>query len=435
MVQTRLRNKTRRVAVIDYGSDGEPPEAHDDSEDDNFEAPPPDPEDDEDDRMDLDGGGGGEDDFEAEDPSSLAIDGVNDEFHDEEDEQPAYTSSAGLRKRPADLGALEKYHADGRPTRHYTGALKRGQRIQVLDYFYGPEEDAIGVAGWMLSWWAGHGVLPSKLAAGDACPIPSPWIEEGYWERQRKAAGTWFVKVKDEKGVQEAERVMSSEDAEGYQVSSGGGLKLLLGPSPEKTEVRIAPTESIVLSETGLPLAETAGERVAGLMFDVGGLVVGMDWAIREEGESQVLALAVIPHSDQQLEPESPHDEKKGIIQLWEMRRRRNDNGITYPENRPARLARTICVDWGRVRRIKWCPVPFTENRSLGLMALLCGDGQVHVVSIKDINDEQSSFSKPPISSPSTAANVSSETRKRNRMPRPPLRNKRHGNLLCLGHH
>ncbi|KAF6809710.1 transcription factor tfiiic complex subunit [Colletotrichum sojae] len=389
MVRTRPRNKTRRVAVIDYGSDGEPPESvRDDSDgDENFEAPPPDPEEeDDDDHMDLDGNDEG-----AEDPSSLALDARRDREYDEDDERPAYTSSAGLRRRPVDAAALDKYHADGRPTRYYTGALKRGQRIQVLDFFYGPEEGAVGTAAWMLNRWVSYGVLPSKLPHGDGCPVPSPWLPKDFAERERAAAEKWFSGVKERGG----EAAVESEEGGAYRIRPDGNLAALLGPYEQPKEVRIEPYQGVVLSDTGLPLESESKDKVAGWMFDAGGLVVSMDWALREEGEAQVLALAVIPHSDQELEPEAKLDEKKGTIQLWELCGRKADNGVTYPQNKPARLARTICVDWGRVKRLKWCPFPFKDPGTLGLLAILCGDGQVRVVYVKEIaDDEQDSFTK-----------------------------------------
>ncbi|OHE98197.1 hypothetical protein CORC01_06565 [Colletotrichum orchidophilum] len=399
MVRTRPRNKTKRVAIIDYGSDGEPPEeGHDDPEDENFEAPPPDPEDDEDDRMDVDGG---DDDFEAEDPSNLAVDcrprRRGDDDDDDDDERPAYTSSAGIRKRPADMAALDTYHADGRPTRYYTGELKRGQRIQVLDFFYGPEEEAVGVASWLLNRWAGYAVLPSKLPDGPAHPVPSPWLGAGFYEDQERAAKGWFERLKGSRGVSEGERGMSAEEAEGYRLNPGGHLVTVIGPYQDQQEVEIPPYDSIVLGEMGQRLTQGAGdeEKSAGWMFDASGIVIGIDWVPRTEGESQVLSLAVVPHTDQQLGFEEAYDEKKGVVQLWELRGQKDGDGITRPLGRPACLARTICVDWGRVKRLKWCPVSFREDGALGLLAILCGDGQVHVVSVKDIGDgEEDAFTK-----------------------------------------
>ncbi|TEA12975.1 Transcription factor tau subunit sfc6 [Colletotrichum sidae] len=390
MVRTRQRNKTRKIAIIDYGSDGEPPEPHDDSDDENFEAPPPDPEDDEDEPMDDVGDGGGDDDFEADDPSLLAIGGPSRGGDDEDDEQPAYTSSAGLRKQPVDVCALDKYHADGRPTRHYTGALKRGQRIQVLEFFYGPEQEAVNVASWLLSRWAEHGVLPSKVPE-DAGPVPSPWIDEDFEEQQGQKAKAWFERLK---GAGEAEKEMTEEEAEEYRLNPGGYLGTIIGPYPGQMECIIAPYEGFVLSHSGLPLDKDSEENVAGWMFDVGGIVIGMDWAPRRE-QKQVLALAVIPHSDQVLQPETTYDEKKGTMQLWVLEGREDEVGIPYPKNQQARLVRTVCVDWGRVRRLKWCPTPYREEGSLGLLAMLTGDGEVHVVSIKEVaDDEQDGFTK-----------------------------------------
>ncbi|GKT63263.1 transcription factor TFIIIC complex subunit [Colletotrichum tofieldiae] len=408
MVRTRPRNKAKRVAVIDYGSDGEPPDAHDDLDDENFEAPPPDPEDDEDDPMDIDGG---DDDFEADDPSSLAIGGPSNANDDDDDELPTYTSSAGLRKPPTDMAALGTYHADGRPTRHYTGALKRGQRIQVLDFFYGPQEEAVGVASWLLNRWAGYAVLPSKLPDGPAPPLPSPWLDPGFVEDQNHAAKVWFERLNDAKGASEGERKMNAEEAEGYRLKPGGHLVSVIGPYPDQQEVEIAPYDAIILSESGLPLTNhnAKEEKSVGWMFDAGGIVIGMEWASRTGQEAQILALAVIPHTDQLLDFEDAYDQSKGIIQLWELCGQKNEDGITRPLGRSARLARTVCSGWGRVTRLKWCPVSYRENGAMGLLAVLCSDGQVHVVVVKDIgDDEQDAFTK--LEHPIVSLGIPSET-------------------------
>ncbi|KAK1994454.1 hypothetical protein LX36DRAFT_751722 [Colletotrichum falcatum] len=405
MVRTRPRNKTKRVAIIDYGSDGEPPEVHDDLDDENFEAPPPDPEDD-DDPMDADG------DFEADDPSGLALDGPRNAVDDDyEDERPAYTSSAGLKKPPVDVTALGTYHADGRPTRHYTGALKRGQRIQVLDFFYGPQDEAVVLATWLLNRWAGYAVLPSKLPDGPAPPVPSPWLDPEFVEDQRRSAKAWFERLKDFKGASEGERRMSAEEANGYRLKPGGHLVSVVGPYPDQKEVKIAPHDGIAVSESGLPLTNDAptDEKPAGWMFDVGGIAIGMEWARRTEQEAQVLALAVIPHTDHLLDFEGAHDQNRGIIQLWALCGRKDKDGITRPLASPARLARTVCSDWGRVTRLKWCPVPYRENGAMGLLAALCSDGQVHIVVVKDIgDDDQDAFTK--LENPIVSLGIPSET-------------------------
>ncbi|KAK2007987.1 hypothetical protein LZ32DRAFT_665895, partial [Colletotrichum eremochloae] len=400
MVRTRARNKTKRIAVIDYGSDGELPDVQDDLDDENFEAPPPDPEDGEDDPMDVDGEFEADDDFEADDPSGLALDGPRNAGDDDEDELPAYTSSAGLKKLPVDVVAIGTYHADGRPTRHYTGALKRGQRIQVLDFFYGPQEEAVGVASWLLNRWAGYAVLPSKLPDGPAPPVPSPWLDPEFFEDQRRYAKEWFDRLKDAKGATEGERQMSAEEAEAYRLKPGGHLVSVIGPYLDQQEVKITPYDGVVLSESGLPLTNHAhaDEKSAGWMFDVGGIVVGMAWASRTEQEAQILALAVIPHTDHVLNSEGAYDQNKGIIQLWALCGEKGQDGITRPLASPARLTRTICSDWGRVTRLKWCPVAYRENGAMGLLAVLCNDGQVHIVVVKDIgDDEHDAFSKTPL--------------------------------------
>ncbi len=59
--------------------------------------------------------------------------------------------------------------------------------------------------------------------------------------------------------------------------------------------------QPILLSETGQPLDtdDLESQRPTGYMFDVGGLVLAMGWQPSSADGKQLLAVATVPHSDQ----------------------------------------------------------------------------------------------------------------------------------------
>ena len=228
-------------------------------------------------------------------------------------------------------------------------------------------------------------------------------VDGGIWMHQGGHLRTKGTST-DDKNAQET--IPVPEEERGLYTMPGIEMPIIIGPLEEEQEVKLSPGKGVVLSQFGLPFDEAEDNTPPlGWMIDTGGIVLSMDWQpLRlEASESQILALAVIPHADQEVydyEAESvkPEFEKYGVVQFWEFWGEvgKTGGGI-FASKKPARLRKHLCSDSGRVPRLKWCP-------DGGKLALVCGDGSVLVVRVKELDDilfGKSSFhSASPKSSP-----------------------------------
>ena len=112
-----------------------------------------------------------------------------------------------------------------------------------------------------------------------------------------------------------------------------------------------------------------------------------MDWEPREKGsgEAQVLAMAVIPHADQEIynyeeEASKPGFGMPGWVQLWEFEGERLENGSFRPARRKPRRKQVLTLDRGRARRVKWNP----RGEQL---AILCGNGEIVITEPEEYQD------------------------------------------------
>ncbi|PFH59161.1 hypothetical protein XA68_12745 [Ophiocordyceps unilateralis] len=179
-----------------------------------------------------------------------------------------------------------------------------------------------------------------------------------------------------------ASRVLSPDEAKSYRLPDRS-LNVLMGPYPDQRLFSFRPGDAYCLAPDGTPYGvdgqEHDDERIPiGWMLDAGGIVVGMDWAPCQEKE-QRLALAVVPHADEEmydfeLEHRKPGFQRHGLVQLWAFRPD-SSAGFIRPSMGKPRLLKTLCFDFGRARRVKWSPV-------CGHLAVLCGDGRVCIVHV-----------------------------------------------------
>ena len=131
------------------------------------------------------------------------------------------------------------------------------------------------------------------------------------------------------------------------------------------------------------------GARASGWLLDIGGTVMSMGWAPSDARSAQLLALTIIPFSDQAFYPDlkkAPResDMKEGVVQIWRFEADEDSRRIARPAARQPRLAHALCFSWGRATRLQWCPVPLTGHDKVGLLAVLCGDGRVRVLEVPD---------------------------------------------------
>ncbi|KAB5554942.1 hypothetical protein GE09DRAFT_144416 [Coniochaeta sp. 2T2.1] len=298
--------------------------------------------------------------------------------------------------------SLPAYPLDPRiSTRAYTGPLKRGVRSAILrDVMYGPEYSRAKLIWDLYERWARYAVLPPQFPpAHPEGVLPSPWVPAGFERGQEGMAVKWWDGVVASSGGAERarSRVLLRKHGETLVPRGEEEVAVLLGPVGEQREIRFGTGGGMALSAAGVPVDGMGDEEEApnGWMFDVGGIVVALGWA-PVSGDKQILALAVIPHSDQvrpkeEQEPrETDEDEKKhGSIQFWEFNWDRDEQQRLRPSRNPPKFVLAKMADWGRPKRMQWCPVSFGMAGLYGMLAVLCGDGRVRVLDVKSVQDSE----------------------------------------------
>ena len=270
--------------------------------------------------------------------------------------------------------------ADGRIVRSYWGPYDRGFKgKQLVEAWYGRHEDGVKLVTGMLDRWMDWTVLPPKIQDDEGQKDRGVW-SPNFFEREAYSAEHWYERVRESLPEANAMVPLSTEEVPRYQFKRES-MPVLLGPPTSQQEVKFEPGDAYSISQNGLPMQND--DAPFGWILDAGGIVTGMDWApLNNANSPQLLALCVIPHSDQELydyEQESlnPEFQKYGTVQLWEFVGERQENGFARPSMQPPILRKTICLEFGRARRVKWSP-------ACGFLAILCDDGNVYVVEAGD---------------------------------------------------
>ena len=321
-----------------------------------------------------------DDDFQEQDASSPSV------ASESPPPQPAPRQRRPKAKpKPAASGYLDvEPVATDFVVRGYAGRYDRSMRGNpLINAWYGPEQRSIRLTQAILDRWFLWTVLPpryppSSFTWTDA-PDTSAWKEKLHAEAQP----TRYAVV---------------ADAQNYRMSELR-MPLLTGLYNDPKEVAFTPGTSYTLSHSWTPVQD---EEATGFLFDAGGIVTGLDWA-RRQG-TQMLALAVIPHADQEQavdyekEHQDPEYKRYASVQIWEMDGE-SKKDVMVPATTPAILQRTLCLDHGRVTRVKWSP----EHDHL---ALLCAD-RVCIVEVTAQMDKStfgmsipSAASSPPPATP-----------------------------------
>lgn len=342
-----------------------------------------------------------DDAFEA--PAQDDADADDDEAQPEDDsasDAPSIASSAprralpGRDKRPqppgtTDPSAIEPYPFSKKTTRAYEGPLKRQRKTPyILEYMYGPEDAHTRLACGMLNRWYGLDVRPGR-AEGEAGPMVTPWVRDGFEGGQAGALRGWMEGWRGE--ARQRMVTVGAGDVEEYVSRPEGDLAVLLGPYGDQDEVIFngGKGRAFAVDDHDLPIydADDVSKTPRGWVFDAGGLIPSLAWAPQSASGSQYLALCVVPYSDQDY-PNTAEREahkgsrKQGTIQLWKLTGGKTEAEDMVPSAEPPVLVRTLCLDWGRARRVRWCPVPSVDDSVLGLLAILTGDGRVRVLEI-----------------------------------------------------
>ncbi|KAG5980364.1 hypothetical protein E4U55_004104 [Claviceps digitariae] len=270
----------------------------------------------------------------------------------------------------------------------YTGPYDRSMRGQTLiSTWYGPDPEAIRVLQGLLNRWMAWTVLPPKWVA----PMEGDGDDDGACAssaRRSKTAGL-FANGDRRGAFPEYPHHQQQQQQQPRYIPLYGsarqpfeqphlGIRLLMGPSspspdpdPDPNnpphhhhhhphEWTMYPGDAHPLTQSWLPYHEdpSPNKLPTGWILDAGGLVTSMDWSPQPRGhppQTQLLALAVIPHADQQnyhyeSEHQRPGFHAHGTVQVWALEgletetetEEQKQDGAVRPSLRPPRLTRTI---------------------------------------------------------------------------------------------
>ncbi|KAH6949963.1 hypothetical protein DER45DRAFT_87871 [Fusarium avenaceum] len=383
-MRTRTSNRTKRYTVEKYDFEGSSDEenlrraAKKAERDENFDetAAAEESADEEELALDPEQENEENEDPESEGPVSEP-DGIPDRFARQRVRpiRPFNVRAAGL------TGYLDlEPVADGRIVRSYWGPYDRGFKgKQLVEAWYGRHEDGVKLVKGMLDRWMDWTVLPPKTQGDEEQKDRAVW-SPNFFEREAYSAEHWYERVRESLPEANARIRLSVEEAQLYRFQTEP-MPVLLGPVTAPQEIKFEAGDAYSISQNGLPTAH--GTTPVGWMLDAGGIVTGMDWApLHSTNAPQLLALCVIPHSDQELydyeqESQRPDFQKYGVVQLWEFVGERQEDGFARPSSQLPTLRKTICLEHGRARRVKWSP-------ACGFLAILCDDGDVYVTEAGD---------------------------------------------------
>lgn len=371
-MKTRRSNRTKKPIIDDVPLDDTPEALSDDAY-----QPPADSNE-----------AAGDDDSPFEEPTAMEVDEPDDLEASGLDEEAPTPSRRKSKQRvhkitnAKDAGYMDISTARGTQfsVLGYIGPYDRGTKGKpLLRVWYGPNAEDIDQARRMLVWWSDFTVLPPKVLVKDADdPISRVWAP-GRYAKEKELAEAWYNRMKSAQGGDQFIS-LPSEESQLY-ASTLGALPVVIGPRDAQIHRSFSPGDHIPITENALPVDvdKSQSRKNAGWLFDVGGLVLDLDWAPEDEDtNTQRLALAVIPHADQQMynyekESSNPGFQRYGTVQIWTFEGADGLNGYLNAAKTPATHLKTLCLDRGRVKRISWSP-------TRGLLAILCGDGSVCVV-------------------------------------------------------
>ncbi|KAL6718950.1 hypothetical protein ACLMJK_003185 [Lecanora helva] len=184
-------------------------------------------------------------------------------------------------------------------------------------------------------------------------------------------------------------RMMTLDEARLYRPSIAKERDLLFGPQGRQVKHRLASFQALNLDHEwkfGKQNEMHAIRHKHGWILNADGHISCMDWAPNHDNNKQYLALATAnpQSSDAQVSPAFQAKGEPSMIQIWAF------NLSNDKENRNDPFLHTIlCNDWGKIRQLKWCPIPRTDRSpttstrlNIGLLAIICGDGSARVIDV-----------------------------------------------------
>ncbi|OTB08717.1 hypothetical protein M426DRAFT_18799 [Hypoxylon sp. CI-4A] len=298
----------------------------------------------------------------------------------------AATSLSEVQPYPTDPGA--------KWTRTYAGPVKRWTRLEYLidTYWFGDEKNRREIADDFFGLWFYYELLPPKLPqeSNELERARNGWMPDTFTQDSQERFSRWYQRYLSTRTVpQESTLVDKAKAFRWFLPQAEGEMSILLGHVSNQQEHHIKQGQGIPFSDSGLPLEKDGNLRLqnGGFLLDVGGIVLSMGWAPVKGQADQLLAMSVIPYSDQAFykdlnDAPKKSELKEGTIQIWKFKAEKDPQGVARLTPSSPKLIHMLCFYWGGVERMQWCPVPLTAENHIALLAVLCGDGKLRVLEV-----------------------------------------------------
>ncbi|KAK8126395.1 uncharacterized protein PG998_002154 [Apiospora kogelbergensis] len=272
-------------------------------------------------------------------------------------------------------GEVQPYPSDpaSRWTRAYVGPVTRWSRFpELCQYWFDDRTDYQTVIDVYLSMWAKHELLPPRLlSAQQVNTARNPWMPIKFFEDQESSFLQWYIRhLSSRAGGQKAVLMPDSTALRWYIPQTATALISLLGPFDALKEYKTQQGQAVTLATNSLPIDDTPDDSIeqGGYLLDVGGIVMSMGWAPLKKT----------------WRPTPGHVSYTVYRPSLLQHAGRSPRGVNFEARQTQpKLAVAFCFDWGRVMRMQWCPVPLPVDDHISLLAILCNDGRLRVLEVR----------------------------------------------------
>lgn len=268
-------------------------------------------------------------------------------------------------------------------------------------------------------WFRGiDACLPSRasLENSDQGPDyeygPTFGIHPDDVERERTSGWDWYYDSDIGERFRKKQRLDKVKESDARRIylpkPKKGKHTILIGPADKQKPVHLGHHDSFNFGESWRDLTARRSDQAAestvreGWLLSIGHQVQCMAWAPNQDGFTQYMAV-VAPITDEQknnygpsdgesLSPFKPSPPYPCAVQLWEIKGKKAISKTnTLDMDVKPRLRLTLCTEWGDLRRMAWCPMSrelreqdeTSDEKSIGLLAGVWGDGKVRVLDVK----------------------------------------------------